>query len=245
VIARRRPSVADWALNAAARQHAAAVEELARAAAAASEAQLGAVEGRDVDLRGAISALRDAAAPVLRAAEDALGGAGKPSAAQLAALRSRMSEVSTSPSLSDQLREARLGWEPGESNDLFAATRAGEGAPRARPEPAKRVATKSPAKKAPTTKQPPAGADRARRRELEQTLKAAERAHDAAAAELSRAEARSSKASAAVADAEERLDKATSALAAASEEEARAAEAVDRAAHDVDAARAALSAAAE
>jgi hypothetical protein len=224
----RRPTNTDWALNVTADGHGDDVATFLEAADGARAAQAAAIEGRPGDdLRSAVGELRDAAGRLARAAEQVLARIGKTTAADVAAVTSRLAEVATNPELGVQLRERRLGSGAVEGYELFG------GLEPARPSKGRAEAPASP----PSPAQAKAAAkDKEAEREAGRARAAVERERKAARTAADRAANRVERAAADVATAEERLAAARSALDAAREEHDRleqvAADA-DRAAEDL------------
>jgi hypothetical protein len=236
VAALRRPSVPDWALNVVAHGQGAELGPFFEAAQESREAQRAAASGREgVDLRGALQGLRGASEAVVKAALNAVKGAGKATGALSAPVSTRLQEVAASAGLSDQLRQGRLGTGGAEADDLFdgvePTTRsrtARSGPPRsARGEQARASTTQPIADLKTETKG--TKPDLKRRRQLEKDLTAADRAQ--AKAERSRDGAATS-----LAAAEQHLTEAEAALVHATAER-------DLAVERCEAARAALDAA--
>ena len=182
----RRPSWVDWALNITATEHGADVERFAEAAEMMREAQRSAVTGRgNVDLRTAMTGLRDRTGALARRVNGVLTGHRRPAA--LPEITERLAEIATSDAFTDQLRagllfgdagdDARLGFGDGDGN-------AGEMRSK-KPAPTKKAAAK-PAK--PATPEP--GPDLTlERRRVERDLKAADRVSQAAKRDATRADA--------------------------------------------------------
>ncbi len=115
----RRPSWIDWALNTAAAEQVAVVDEFAGAAAAMRDAQHAALEGRSgVDLRAAISSLRDQSAELTRAAAAVLTANGRGSS--VAELTERLTQVAADEAATDRLRAGVLLEADAGGDELFA-----------------------------------------------------------------------------------------------------------------------------
>ncbi len=215
VAALRRPSVADWALNAVAREQASDAGALVAAAARLRTVQADAVEGRGGDVRSALTDLRAASAKVHRRADEVLSRAGRDRAAQAAALSARLNDIAANEAAAAQFGAGRLGSAPVEEVDPFAGLEApakaathaptrptGRADPRRAPEPADEPAPKP---------DPEAKRRRAaEERRLRDALTAARRARASAEATLAKADAAVDAARRALADAEGRRDGARS-----------------------------------
>jgi hypothetical protein len=200
----RRPSWVDWALNLAAVEHTADVERFAEAAELMRDAQRGAVTGREgVDLRAAMTGLRDRTGELARKVNGVLTGHGRPAA--LPDITERLAEIATSDASTEQLRTGLLLGEAGGDGVLGFGTDAVDEAPSTRKPkpvqaPAKTPSTKAPAKKASAknasankaaAQEEPAasGPDHTfERRRIERELKTAERVSQAARRDADRAD---------------------------------------------------------
>ena len=229
----RRPSWVDWALNVAAADHAADVERFAQAAELMREAQRGAVTGRaGVNVRTAMTGLRDRTSELARGVNGVLTGHGRPAA--LPEITERLAEIAMSEASTAQLRAGLL---LGES-DVDAAL--GFGDPEtAEPRSKKPAAKKPPAEKVsaservPDPKRRPAPPEpdvTLERRRIEREIKTAERVSQAAQRDAERADT-------AVRHAKSAVDAATDAVAQAQSSLDRAERRLQRDETDRDAAR--------
>src|SRR4051794_16212532 len=96
VLALRRPSLAEWALNRVAAEDPGAVAEFVTAADAVERAQTEAFRGGDTNVRDAVRRMRDASATVLGRAEQVIDAGGAATASHTAALTSLLAEVAGS-----------------------------------------------------------------------------------------------------------------------------------------------------
>jgi hypothetical protein len=229
VAALRRPTVANWALNAVAGEHAPDAGALVDAAARLRAVQADAVEGRGGDLRTALADLRSASATVHRRADDVLSRAGRDRAAQAAALSTRLNEIAANEEAAAQFAAGRLGGAPVEDVDPFAGLETPPVTPARPPGRSARSNRARPAVE-PAPKPDPEATRRhaAERRRLGEALTAARGARTSAEAALTKADAALDRARRAVADAEARRDEARSRLDDAEAAEAEADEAMAR-----------------
>jgi hypothetical protein len=240
----RKPSLAAWALNRAARDHGDAVERLRAAGADLREAQSEAMAGDAGRLRSAGQALAGEVDRVAALAADALRSAGRPpSAAQqekiLATLRTAAVDEDAGDLLArgvlvDDLEATGFGLLGAGSGDLSATTRPtaggrssgdsgdGDGEGRSAPLPG----AKRPAKKPKASKEALEAADAARR-ELRRCDAEADMAATRAHRRAERAEAAAQRAAGAQREAEEARSAAEDAAGEAEAARRRAAEAAD------------------
>ncbi len=199
----RKPGLADWALNVVASQHGDDVAAFLASAGTVRDAQAAAIEGRDgPDIRTALRDLREHSGQVLGRAQEVLGEAGRDAAAEAGTVASRLTEISANDEASAQLAAGVLG-----SAGLITSELFGELEPAARP-----------ARRAPPKKRAAADSTTKTRKEDEKALTGAVRARDAAAKDLTRAEAATAKAAAAVRNAERQLEHTREGLDAAERE---------------------------
>ena len=191
----RKPSVAVWALNQAARRDPKAAKALARAAVKVADVQARRTRG---DLRGAQESLRDVAGSLVDGAEEALREAGRSVPDTLGhRLHELLRAVAADPASREALAAGQLGEEPELGG--FSALGALGSAP----------APERPARKAAK----PTKAEEARRRRDEerearlQALRAELRDAEAAAAEARRAADRAERHAAQLRRSLERLDR--------------------------------------
>jgi len=217
----RRPSWIDWALNTAAAERAAVADEFAGAAAAMRKAQHAALEGRGgVDLRAAISGLRDQSAELTQAAAAVLTANGR--ASSIAELTERLTQVAADEAATDRLRAGVLLDADADGDELFAGIELPDRPPPA--EAAKRAAkpaTTSAPKRAASASQSSKRADAERvaeRRALEAERKQADRDLRAATRDLDRADSTVRKAQAELSKAEAAVERARHQLAEADAE---------------------------
>jgi hypothetical protein len=212
----RRPAWVDWALNVTAFEHAADVARFADAAEAIRDAQRGAVTGRSgVDLRTAMTGLRDRTGELARRANAVLTRHGRPAA--LPDITERLAEVAVSDASTEQLRAGLLLADTGdEAGFAFGGT---TGAPdpseRHKPKPAKAKPAQVKAAQVKAAKPEPerAGPDLTlERRRIERDLKTAERVSHAATRDAERADIAVRHAKTAVDAATDAVTKAQSAL---------------------------------
>ena len=211
----RRPSVADWALNAVAREHASDAGALVDAAARLRTVQADAVEGRGGDVRSALTDLRAASTKVHRRADEVLSRAGRDRAAQAAALSTRLNDITANEAAAAQFGAGRLGSAPVDEVDPFAGLEAVSAtATRAPARPAGRTGRRRPTEPAEEPEPKPDPEARRRRaveeRRLRDALTAARRARASAEAALAKADAAVDAARRALDDAEGRRDEARS-----------------------------------
>jgi hypothetical protein len=208
IAAMRRPAWVDWALNVTAAEHAADVERFADAAEAMRDAQRGAVTGRSgVDLRTAMTGLRDRTGELARRANAVLTNHGRPGA--LPDITERLAEVATSDASTERLRAGLLLGDDGDEGG-FAFGDTGDTAdtsPRPKPKPAKEPVAKP--KPAPESAGPDLTLER---RRIERDLKTAERVSHAATRDAERADTAVRHAKTAVDAATDAVTKAQSAL---------------------------------
>lgn len=108
IAALRRPGWIDWALNVAAVEHTAAIEEFAAAAEALRDAQAATIEGRNgPDLRTSLRGLREATRTMAGLAAAKLRDASR--TPDVAALGARLGSVASHSSTVHQLRHGVLG----------------------------------------------------------------------------------------------------------------------------------------
>ena len=192
VAAMRRPAWIDWALNVTAAEHAADVERFADAAEAMRDAQRGAVTGRSgVDLRTAMTGLRDRTGELARRANAVLTSHGRPGA--LPEITERLAEVATSDASTERLRAGMLLGDDGdEAGFAFGDTAdAADTSPPRKSKPAKEPVAKSASKSGPKPqpKSEPASPDLTlERRRIERDLETAERVSHAATRDAERAD---------------------------------------------------------
>jgi hypothetical protein len=180
----RRPAWVDWALNITAAEHPADVERFADAAEAMREAQRSAVTGRGgVDLRTAMTGLRDRTGELARRANAALTGHGRPAA--LPDITERLAEIATSDASTEQLRAGVLLGEAGDDGGLgFGDVEERDVAPTRKPKPIEKAKAKPVASKPEAEPGPDATFER---RRIERDLKTAERISQAATRDAERA----------------------------------------------------------
>jgi hypothetical protein len=192
IAAMRRPAWVDWALNVTAAEHAADVERFADAAEAMRDAQRGAVTGRSgVDLRTAMTGLRDRTGELARRANAVLTSHGRPGA--LPDITERLAEVATSDASTERLRAGLLlGLDGDEGGFAFGDTAdTADKSPPRKSKPAKEPAAKATSKSGPKPqpKPEPASPDLTlERRRIERDLKTAERVSHAATRDAERAD---------------------------------------------------------
>ena len=210
IAAMRRPAWVDWALNVTAAEHAADVERFADAAESMRDAQRGAVTGRGgVDLRTAMTGLRDRTGELARRANAVLTSHGRPGA--LPEITERLAEVATSDASTERLRAGMLLGDAGdEAGFAFGDTaHAADTSPPRKSKPAKEAAAKA----KPQPKPEPASPDLTlERRRIERDLKTAERVSHAATRDAERADTAVRHAKTAVDAATDAVTKAQSAL---------------------------------
>ena len=188
VAAMRRPSWVDWALNVAATEHGADVERFAESAELMREAQRGAVTGRGgVDVRTAMTGLRDRTGELARRVNGVLTDHGRPAA--LPEITERLAEIATSDASTDQLRAGLLLGDAGDDAGL------GFGDVDTTEEPWKPARKQAAPKKGaakrqkPATTEPGPGLDLTlERRRIERDLKTADRVSKAAKRDADRAD---------------------------------------------------------
>ncbi len=180
----RRPSWVDWALNMAAVDHAGEIARFVDAAELMRDAQRGAVTGRgDVDLRAAMTGLRDRTGELARCVNRVLTGHGRPPA--LPEITERLAEIATSDRSADRLRAGLLLGDAGEDVGLGFGDVDDSAAP-SKPKPTKKATTK---KTAPAEQEKEAPADLSlERRRIERDLKTADRVSKAARRDADRAD---------------------------------------------------------
>jgi hypothetical protein len=217
VAALRRPSWVDWALNVAAAEHAADVERFAEAAELMREAQRGAVTGRGgVDLRTAMTGLRDRTAELARRVNSVLTDNTRPAA--LPEVTERLAEIATSDASTEQLRAGLLLGDAAADGGLgFGDADTTDGpaprTPKPKPKPKPRPKPAGASKAAATQTPEPAGPDLTlERRRLERELKTAERVSHAATRDADRADTAVRHATSAVAAATDAVAQAQSSL---------------------------------
>ncbi len=187
----RRPSWVDWALNMAAVDHAGEIARFVDAAELMRDAQRGAVTGRgDVDLRAAMTGLRDRTGELARCVNRVLTGHGRPPA--LPEITERLAEIATSDRSADRLRAGLLLGDAGEDVGLGFGDVDERAAP-SKPKPTKKAATKknktTTKKTAPVKQENEAPADLSlERRRIERDLKTADRVSKAARRDADRAD---------------------------------------------------------
>jgi hypothetical protein len=203
--AMRRPAWVDWALNVAATQHGSEVERFAESAELMRAAQRGAVTGRGgVDMRAAMTGLRDRTGELARAVNSVLTDQGRPPA--LPEITERLAEVATSDAATEQLRAGLLSGGDGAL---------GFGDIDTTEQPAKPVRRVSGSRRVPDSKRSPAPADpdsSLERRRIERDLKTAERVSHAARRDADRADTAVRHAKTAVDAATDTVNQAQSAL---------------------------------
>jgi hypothetical protein len=216
VAAMRRPAWVDWALNVTAAEHASDVERFADAAEAMRDAQRGAVTGRSgVDLRTAMTDLRDRTGELARRANAVLTAHGRPGA--LPEVTERLAELATSDASTERLRAGLLLGDDGDEGGFaFGDTAdAADTSPPRKSKPAKEPVAKAASKSGPKPKpkSEPASPDLTlERRRIERDLKTAERVSHAATRDAERADTAVRHAKTAVDAATDAVTKAQSAL---------------------------------
>jgi hypothetical protein len=197
----RKPSLADWALNVVAADHADDVAAFLSAAGDVRDAQAAAIEGRDgPDIREALRDLRDHSGQVLAHAQGVLAGAGRDAAGEAGTVAGRLTEISANDEASAQLGAGVLGSAGVGVVELF-----GDLEP-ARPSP-RRGARKPVSPKARST-----APSVTQTRERERAIREARRDRDQAARNVTRATTAADKAASVVRNAERALERAREAL---------------------------------
>lgn len=224
----RRPSWVDWALNVAAAEHAADVERFAEAAELMREAQRGAVTGRGgIDLRTAMTGLRDRTGELARRVNGVLTEHGRPAA--LPEVTERLAEIATSAASTEQLRAGLLLGAADDNGEVGGLGFGDVDVAAPKKVSGSRRAPDSKRRPAPTTA--PAGPDLTlERRRIERELKTAQRVSQAARHGADRAET-------AVRHAKSAVDAATDAVTQAQSSLERAERRLQREQADRDTAR--------
>jgi hypothetical protein len=217
VAAMRRPEWVDWALNVTAAEHAADVARFADAAEAMRDAQRGAVTGRSgVDLRTAMTGLRDRTGELARRANTVLTSRGR--AGALPEITERLAEVATSDASTERLRAGLLLSDDGDEagfafGDTADTADTADTSPPRKSKPAKEPVAKAASKSGPKPKPEPTSPDLTlERRRIERDLTTAERVSHAATRDAERADTAVRHAKTAVDAATDAVTKAQSAL---------------------------------